>query len=345
MSATALQALDVLSMQSRGPVPIPAAPSLVHANGIRIATYAAGEGPAIVLLHGFPELAYSWRRQMPVLAQAGWQAIAPDLRGYGETGLHGDIASYRMQNLALDVIGILDALGIERAVLIGHDFGGALAWTIARDHAARVAGIVSLNTPYTRRGPQDLALTMLQHRGPTNYMVMFQRAGIGEALLEKDVDATFRGLMRRPALSLEAFQRADARLQALPMTLFMGEPGVMGEPVMSDDELKVYVDAFRKTGFTGALNWYRNLHRNWLDTADVRDEVLVPALMISASDDFFLPPQTTRGMERQVPDLERQVIQDCGHWTQHEQPEQLNEVILEWLERRIRPQLRSRTHP
>lgn len=311
--------------------------TFVEANGISLATYQAGSGPAVVLLHGFPELAWSWRNQIDDLARHGWHVIAVDQRGYGRTGPHGDLASYGMRNLALDIVDMLDTMDIERAVVIGHDFGGVVAWTLARDHPDRVAGIVSLNTPYTRRTKQDLVSTMLQYRGPDNYMVRFQDPGVGEALLERDVAETFRGLMRRPRLSLEEFRTADPRLQALPMTLFTGEPEVMGEPVMSEDELSVYVQAFRRTGFTGPLNWYRNLRRNWEDTAGSDDMVRVPALMVTASDDFFLPPDTTQGMERYVPDLERQAIGDCGHWTQHEKPEEVNRILLEWLERRMRP--------
>ena len=312
-------------------------PTLVEANGIDLATYQAGEGPPVVLLHGFPELAWSWRNQIGELAGHGWHAIAVDQRGYGRTGPHGDLAAYSMRNLARDIVGMLDGMGIARAVVIGHDFGGVVAWTLARDHPDRIAGVISLNTPYTRRTSQDLVATMRQHRGPDNYMVRFQEPGVGEALLERDVAATFRGLMRRPRLSLAQFRKADPRLQSLPMTLFTGEPEMMGEAVMSEDELAVYIEAFERTGFTGPLNWYRNLKRNWEDTAGCDDTVKAPALMVTASEDFALPPETTRGMEQFVPDLERQQIADCGHWTQHERPREVNRVILDWLERRMRP--------
>lgn len=309
----------------------------VPANGITLAVREAGQGPAVVLLHGFPELSFSWRKQIPALAAGGWRAVAPDLRGYGDTGAHGDVGAYSLRNLSRDVIGMMDALAIPRAVLMGHDFGGMLAWSIARDHSERVLGVVSLNTPYTRRGERDLVETMRLYRGPDHYMVGFQQPGRGEALLERDIEATFRGLMRRPALKLDAFGRADPRLRALPMSLFVGEPALMGEPIMGEDELAAYVEAFGRNGFAGPLNWYRNLHRNWLDTVDVEDRVAAPALMISAEDDYFLPPSTTRGMERHVPDLERALIRDCGHWTQQERPAETNALVLDWLERRMRP--------
>lgn len=311
----------------------------VATNGILMTTSVVpptdAARPTVLLLHGFPELAFSWRHQVRALAAAGYGVIAPDLRGYGDTGPQGALDSYRMQNLALDMTGLLDALGIARAVVVGHDFGGALAWTLARDHAARVLGIASLNTPYTRRTEADLVQTMRKARGPDHYMVTFQHPGVGEALLVQDVEATFRGLMRRPAVTLAQFAQLPARIQALPATMFTGEPAVMGAPLLDAGELEVFTRAYERTGFEGALNWYRNLHRNWLDTATTPDHIGVPALMVSAADDFFLPPATTRGMERIVPALERHTLADCGHWTQQERPDAVNALLLDWLARRM----------
>jgi len=314
-------------------------PRFVRTNGIDVAVHVAGDGLdgslPVVLLHGFPELAFSWRHQMGALAQAGCLVIAPDLRGYGRTGPQGGTRDYRMANLELDVLGLLDALDIRKAVFVGHDFGGALAWSIARDHAQRVLGVIALNTPYTRRASVDLVEAVRQARGPSHYMVTFQQAGVGEALLGADVEATFRALMRKPALTLQEFEAAPARLRELPATLFVGEPAVMGEPLLREEELAVFVQAFRRTGFEGALSWYRNLRQNWEDTVDTPDRVSVPALMISAANDFFLPPSTVQGMERIVPDLERHIVPDCGHWTQQERPAEVNRLMITWLKRRF----------
>jgi len=313
----------------------------VQANGIPVAVYeqhfADPQRLRVLFLHGFPELAYSWRHQLRALAALGYGVAAPDLRGYGRTGPHGELEDYRMAQLARDVTGVLDAFGVQRAVLVGHDFGGALAWTLARDHADRVLGIVSLNTPYTRRTETDLVETMRRTRGPDHYMVRFQVPGEAERLLGADVRATFEGLMRRPALSQQDFAQLPAALRALPPELFGHEPRLRGEPFLAPDELEVYVRAYERTGFTGPLNWYRNLHRNWLDTAGTPDHVAVPALMVSAADDHFLPPATTRGMEAIVPDLERVLVPDCGHWTQQERPEAVNRLLHEWIARRFGP--------
>lgn len=314
----------------------------VATNGMQMATRVAGldqtpQRPPVVFLHGFPELSYAWRHQLTALQRAGYPVLAPDLRGYGRTGPQGDVADYRMAHLARDVTGLLDALQLPSAVIVGHDFGGALAWTLARDHAERVLGVVSLNTPYTRRTEHDLVATMLATKGPSHYMVTFQQPGVGEALLGRDIRGMFNNLLRRPGLTQAAFAALPERLRALPATLFTGEPGVMDAPLLNDAELDVFVQAYARTGFTGALNWYRNLHRNWLDTASTPDAITVPALMVSAADDFFLPPATTRGMDRIVADLERQLVADCGHWTQQEQPQAVNALLLDWLQRRMQP--------
>ncbi len=137
-------------------------------------------------------------------------------------------------------------------------------------------------------------------------------------------------------MTLAQFAQLPARVRALPATMFTGETDVMGEPLLDDDALAVFVTAFERTGFTGALNWYRNLHRNWLDTAGTVDRIDVPALMVSAADDFFLPPATAKGMEAVVADLERHTLAACGHWTQQERAEEVNGLLLGWLDRRMR---------
>jgi pimeloyl-ACP methyl ester carboxylesterase len=176
---------------------------------------------------------------------------------------------------------------------------------------------------------------MRKYKGEQNYMVMFQEPNVAEALLEANIGKTFENMMRRSPLSLPEFQ-SDARLRALPLSLFTGEPALMGEPLMPFDELEVFIDAYQRTGFTGGLNWYRALPLTWRDAETCPDRVDVPALMICASDDYFLPPSTTEGMEAIVPDLERGLISSCGHWMQHDQPEATSRIMVDWLERRMR---------
>jgi pimeloyl-ACP methyl ester carboxylesterase len=177
---------------------------------------------------------------------------------------------------------------------------------------------------------------MRRYRREDNYVATFQTPGKDEALLESDLAETFRGTFRKPGLSLAKLD-ADPRLRQLPITVFGREPALMGAPLMDAAELAIYVEAFRRTEFSGGINWYRAFHQNWRDSADARDVVEVPALMIEPDNDIFLPPGSTRGMERHIPDLGRAPIADCGHRTQREQPERVNETLIEWLERRMPP--------
>lgn len=207
------------------------APRFIRTNGIDMAVHVTEGGAEaslpIVLLHGFPELAFSWRYQISPLTQAGCLVVAPDLRGYGRTGPQGKISDYSMANLERDVLGLLDALAIPKAIFVGHDFGGALAWSIARDHADRVLGMVALNTPYTRRGTVDLVETVRQARGIHHYMVTFQEPGVGEAMLGADIEATFRGLMRVLPTHLAHVHRTHVR-RALWPDASLAHPGLTG---------------------------------------------------------------------------------------------------------------------
>jgi pimeloyl-ACP methyl ester carboxylesterase len=257
--SSSLQSTTMPSTELPAAAPLLPGWRTLPSNGITMAAsvIAAKAGrPTVTLLHGFPELAYSWRHQIAALAQAGYGVLAPDLRGYGDTGPHGALQDYRMQNLALDVTGLLDTLGIARTVVVGHDFGGALAWTLARDHSERVLGVASLNTPYTRRTDTDLVETMRRTRGPSHYMVQYQQAGWGEALLERDVAASLRALMRRPAMHLAQFLQTPPSWQALPADLFLAHAEILGPQLLTPPELDIYVQAFVRNGFTGPLNWY-----------------------------------------------------------------------------------------
>lgn len=318
-------------------------PQYLTANGIRLAVYEQGAGVPVVLCHGFPELAYSWRYQMPALAAAGFRVIAPDLRGYGRSDRPPDIAAYDLQHLSADLVGLLDALEIERAVFCGHDWGGVLTWAMPWLHPTRVAGVIGVNTPLLPRPPADPVALMRQVYGERMYMVVFQEPGVAEAVLGADVARTLRFFYRRWPARAEAeggsgskpTPQQRAQRLALVDALQLPEDTWPGTPLLAPEDFEVYLRAFSETGFSGGLNWYRNLTRNWELTAGIEQRVEVPALMISAANDFVLPPEMADGMEAQVPDLERHVIADCGHWTQNEQPEVLNALLTDWLRRRF----------
>jgi pimeloyl-ACP methyl ester carboxylesterase len=279
------------------------------ANGIRFHLAEAGEGFPVLLLHGFPELWYSWRYQLPALAAAGLRAIAPDLRGYGGSDKPPRIEDYDILHLVGDVVGLLDALGLERAVLVGHDWGGIIVWTAAVMHPQRVERVVSLNVPYRGRPgfPTTARLREMVESGAQqfSYVLTFQEPGRAEAIFAQDLPGRLRRLYQ----------------------------GVAGRPDFpSEEDFQVYLRAFQEGGLTGPLNYYRNIDRNWQLTDHLHDrQVACPALLVMTDKDPVLRPEMAEGMERWVPDLRLELIRDCGHWTQQERPEEVNRLLLEFL--------------
>jgi pimeloyl-ACP methyl ester carboxylesterase len=305
----------------------------IATNGIHLAVHELGDGPAVFLLHGFPELAYSWRHQIGPIADAGFRVIAPEQRGFGDSDAPADPLTYSVKNLVADLVGLLDALELEQAVFVGHDWGSMPAWYSGAYAPERVAGAGSLCTPYFTPGEVDLIEAYNELRGPNHYMATFQEPGVGEAMLERDVEATFRALIRRRGMTLEEFRASPPEIQEVPAGVFIGDPQLFGAELLSDDELAVYTETYRRTGFTGGLNWYRALHEDWREGLGHDFVYDKPALMISAADDFFLPPDFTEGMEQLLPSLEKHVIADAGHWLQQERPAEVNALLIPWLER------------
>ncbi len=314
-------------------------PTMVRTNGIDMAVYEAGpkDGLPVVLCHGFPELAYSWRHQLPALAAAGFRALAPDQRGYGRTSRPEAIEQYDMPHLTGDLVGLLDALGLKKAMFVGHDWGGIVVWSMPMLHPDRVLGAVGVNTPFFARPPIDPIAAFRMMRGENNYVVYFQKRGEADAILARDVERTFRFFMRKNVVSAKEFESApqSAKNFELLRALQEDESTWRGELLLSEEELRYFVDTYRRTGFTGGINWYRNLTRNWELSKDVEQKVTVPSLMIMAEDDVVLPPSLTEGMERYVPDLEKVLIKGSGHWTQQEKPEDTSRAMIDWLKRRF----------
>jgi len=314
-------------------------PTMVKTNGIDMAVYEAGpkNGFPVVLCHGFPELAYSWRYQLPALAAAGYRAIAPDQRGYGRTSRPEKIEDYDMLHLTGDLTGMLDALGLEKAVFVGHDWGGLVVWQLPLVHPDRVAGVIGINTPFLSRPPIDPIMGMKALYGEDMYIVYFQKPGEADAVLAKDVGRVFRFFMRKNGITAEAFAQMPEELKrfALVKALEMDETLWPGELLLTPEELNYFVETFTRTGFTGGINWYRNFTRNWKLSGTWAQKVRQPSLMIMAEDDVILSPKMADGMERFVPDLEKVLIRKCGHWTQQEHPQETNEAMIGWLKRRF----------
>ena len=313
-------------------------PHFVETNGIRMAVHETGTGMPVVFSHGWPELAYSWRHQLPAVAAAGFRAIAPDQRGYGLTDRPEKVEDYDMAHLTGDLVGLLDALGIEKAIFCGHDWGGLVVWQMPLYHPDRVAGVISLNTPFIPRAPADPIAIMKATMGDNMYIVYFQQYGVADALLKKDVRRVFETFMRTSPITYEQYLQlpeSDRKFEFIRM--FEGDKPefIPGTLILNEEELNFFVSTYERTGFTGGINWYRNFTRNWHASEGIRERVDVPGLMISAADDVVLPPVMADGMEQYVPDLERHIVPACGHWTQQEKPEETNRLIIDWLKRRF----------
>lgn len=306
----------------------------IETNSIRMAVHKLGAGPPIVLLHGFPELAFSWRHQMSALAAAGYRAIAPDQRGYGATDKPGSVGDYRIIDLIGDITGLLDALSLQEALFVGHDWGALLLWQMALLEPQRMAGLINLNIPFFARTPVDPITLMRNHLGDDFYIVNFQDTNEADRLCDADPGHVFDVMMRRNQITRAQFQTLprEKRSFSLLAALARTEPG--GEPLLTAQERRVYAEAFEDGGFTGPINWYRNWSHNWSSTAGIQQTINVPTLFIGAEDDVIVSPAQIETMKSNVRDLEIQMIENCGHWTQQEQPDRVNAIMLEWLGRR-----------
>jgi pimeloyl-ACP methyl ester carboxylesterase len=310
----------------------------VNTNGIRMHVAEAGEGYPVVMCHGFPELWYSWRHQMRALASAGLRAIAPDQRGYGDTGGPQPIEAYTQREIVADLVGMLDAMGIEKCVVVGHDWGGFVAWNAALMAPARIERVIALNTPFFPRTPiKPMDFIRAMAASNFNYIVYFQEPGVAEEELGRDVRRSLGSFYQGG----ELIKGADFdELRKLPSgVLGPAGGGVLDHlpdlphgSFLSDEDFEVFVRAFEKSGFRRPLNWYRNIDRNWEESAGLPAQVSQPALMITAELDIVLRPEMANGMQTWVPNLRKTVlIEGSGHWTQQEKPEEVNRAMLEFL--------------
>jgi pimeloyl-ACP methyl ester carboxylesterase len=316
----------------------------VEANGLRMHVAEAGQGPLVVLCHGFPESWYSWRHQLVALARAGYHAIAPDQRGYGQTDAPPAIEQYSMLHLVGDVVGLVAALGAPSAVVVGHDWGAPVAWHAALLRPDVFRGVVGLSVPYRPRGSVRPTSVMPQTPEAIFYQLYFQEPGVAEADLERDPATTIRrlaywasGEARDP--SARRVDPGDVGMVPRATGLVNSRPDPATLPAwLSQTEIDFYAAEFARVGFRGGLNWYRNIDRNWeLLAAWAGARVTVPALYVAGDRDLVL---AFRGMDQLlpalptfVPNLRRTIVlPGCGHWTQQERPDAVNAALLEFLE-------------
>ncbi len=301
-------------------------PSLVPVNEVVLEVFEAGRenrGKPIVLCHGWPEHAFSWRYQVPALVSAGYHVIVPNQRGYGKSSRPTEVTDYDIEHLSGDLVALLDHYGYDDAIFVGHDWGAMVVWGLTLLHPGRVSRVINLSLPYQERGAVPWIESMERVLGDDFYFVHFNRyPGVADAILDANAFRFLRNLYRKnvppaePAPGMTMINLAKAETPS-------------GEPVMSDGELAVLVSAFEASGFTGSINWYRNLDRNWHLLADADPVIQQSTLMIYGDRDTVAK---SGNLQQFVPNVD--VISfDCGHWIQQERPEETNRAILEWLRR------------
>jgi len=307
-------------------------PSMIETNGINLAVYEQGDGPAVILLHGFPELAFSWRHQLPALADAGFRAIAPDQRGYGRSDVPSDVSDYRIEELIADVHGLLDALDLESATFVGHDWGALVLWQMAMRAPERIDRQIILNIPHYPRAPVDPIQIMRSRFGDDFYIVNFQDSDAADKAFAADPAHFFNMIMRRNQVSRQQFDQLPAEMKTISLLKVMARVEGSGDPLLSDEERDYFASAFTKSGFTGPINWYRNWTHNWETLEGVDQRIDIPTLFIGAIDDVIIAPEHIEGMKPLVTDLESHMLENCGHWSQQEKPEKVNALMLDWLQ-------------
>ncbi|MFO1114675.1 MAG: alpha/beta hydrolase [Beijerinckiaceae bacterium] len=302
---------------------------IVKANGLDMRIVEEGKGPLLLLCHGWPELSYSWRHQIPVLAAAGYRVVAPDMRGYGGTSAPEAIDAYTIHHLVGDMVALVAELGETQATIIGHDWGAIVAWQCAMFRPDVFPAVVAMSVPLGRRAPAR-PLDILKQQGvSTFYWQYFQEPGIVEAEFARDWSHSLRaiyygtglGLLLKPGRGMVE----DAKIPEKPPAW------------ISDDEIAHYVKEFSRTGLRGGINWYRNIDRNWDLTAPWQDaKIHQPALFIAGAKDpvitGLIGEKSVQTLQEIVPGLRKKVIIDgAGHWIQQEKPQEVNAAVLEFL--------------
>jgi pimeloyl-ACP methyl ester carboxylesterase len=276
---------------------------------------AKGDGPPVVLIHGFPELAHSWRHQIDVLAGAGYRVLAPEMRGYGRSPAPEQVEAYDIAELCGDVLKLLDDIGAERAAIVGHDWGATVAWHFALMHPERTVCVAGISVPLVPNPPAPPLSIMREHLGEDFYIVWFQEPGVAEDALSRDVRRT---LLTPAVWTAEWAERDESpRVPAF----------------MTDDDVAFYVSEFERTGFRGGLNWYRNIDRNWELTRAYDDrKIEMPALFMAGTRDSTMRWMSPDVMKGRVADLRVELVEGAGHWLQQERPDEVNRGLLDLLE-------------
>ena len=311
----------------------------IETNGIRMRIVESGDsGPLVLLVHGWPESWYSWRHQIPALVNAGYRVLVPEMRGYGKTDAPQEVDDYDIVHLADDMVGILDAVGEEKAIIIGHDWGSIVAWNSVLLHPERFSALIAMSVPYGGRAPMSPLKAMQEQWGENFFYILYhQEPGVAEA----EYDADPRGILSRlylsPSSPREAPTVTDPHRSAGGWIGRLGASKGLPDWLKAED-LDYYVSQFEKSGFRGGINYYRNFGRNWEITPHLADvKVEIPTRFIAGENDVVIRGATkealTASMGRVVTDLRGVVLlPEVGHWVQQELPDETNAAILEFLQ-------------
>ena len=310
----------------------------IATNNIRMHIAEAGEGPLVILCHGFPELWYSWRHQLTALAEAGFHAVAPDQRGYGQTSQPEPIEAYTMLQLAGDITGLVYALGEEKAFIVGHDWGAPVASHCALLRPDIFQGIALLSVPYSPRGitafkPTDLMRRMAGDR--QFYMLYFQEPGRAEAEMEVNVRESLLRLYYAASGAPPPekrwrfiFEKDETLLDSVPLPESLPE-------FLTADELDFYTAEFERTGFRGGLNWYRTIDLTWEQTAFLANaKITQPAVFAAGEHDAVIQmsQRAFQRLEENMPGLRQKVLlPGAGHWVQQERPAEINDLLISFF--------------
>lgn len=310
---------------------------MVNSNGIKMRIAEMGEGPLVLLLHGWPESWYSWRHQLTALADAGYHAVAPDMRGYGETDAPADVEAYDIVKLTGDVVGLIDALGEETATVVGHDWGSIVAWNCVLLHPKRFDALIAMSVPYGGRGQESFIPVLKRSFGENFYYILYFQQ---PELAEKEFDNDPRGILSRLYLSpdspREAATLTDPKMSAGGWIPRLGEPKGLPDWLTQAD-LDYYVDQFSKAGFRGGINYYRNIHRNWEITPQLSGATIEqPVLFVAGAKDVVIRGATADQLTQQMSPVAKdlrgvKLIPNIGHWVQQESPNATNEAMIEFL--------------
>ena len=306
----------------------------VETNGIQLNIAEAGEGPLILLLHGFPESWYSWRHQFEPLAAAGYHVVAPDMRGYGKSDKPEEITAYNQVEVVNDIIGLIPALGYDEAIVIGHDWGAPTAWSTALFHPDKVRAVGGLSVPFMPRSPvQPMPLMREMFKGQFFYQLYFQEPGIAEAEFEADLKTNLRKFLcmaggETDLTALPAKAEDDDLLSGLP------DPQTL-PPWLTEADLDFYTNEFANSTMRGPINYYRNHDLTWKMTEGAPTEIQQPAMFVAGANDgvVMMADEAIKMMPHFVKDLRiNHMIEGIGHWTQQEAPAEVNAQMLAFLQ-------------